>query len=346
MLLTLPTFAPEVPAIIEFAPAGERHLRLVLAMSQMGMIADDDLAGLRRTRMSASAIRVLIEKGWQRAVGDDYEFRLISAYARLILPNTSGDEEFTSADKEPLVGVAINADRPEWITVGRAFESIENEYPGLGRTALGFLDQVLVRFGCPHTPSGMMEMCQNIYWMGEDNEDLVIEEMGGEDADVPRRDVLFDGVPEWAFNGYAPELPRVEPDDFAAHAERLSDRPVGRLMSALLKLHQINSIQGVFLDTPEEENEYGEASYPNEPPVVIEWDEDGQFNQIIDDHHRYEDERGEYPPWVGCVMFRPDVAGIQESLPRIRHTGQVLRALDEALIAAKELHDELRNTRP
>lgn len=68
MLLTLPVFAPEVPAVIEFTPAGERHLRLVLAMSRLGMISDDDLAGLRRTSMSASAIRTLIEKGWQREV--------------------------------------------------------------------------------------------------------------------------------------------------------------------------------------------------------------------------------------------------------------------------------------
>ena len=73
MLLSLPVLAPEVPAVIEFSPAGERHLRLVLAMSRMGMILDEDLASLRRTRMSANAIRVLIEKGWQRAVSGDYE---------------------------------------------------------------------------------------------------------------------------------------------------------------------------------------------------------------------------------------------------------------------------------
>lgn len=115
MLLTLPVFAPEVPAVIEFTPAGERHLRLVLAMSRLGMISDDDLAGLRRTSMSASAIRALIEKGWQREVGGDYSFKLISAYARLILPHRDSEEEFSTERGEPLVGVAINAGHPEWI---------------------------------------------------------------------------------------------------------------------------------------------------------------------------------------------------------------------------------------
>lgn len=338
MLLTLPTFAPEIPAIIEFSPAGERHLRLVLAMSQMGMIVDGDLDGLRRTRMSASAIKGLIEKAWQRAVGQDYEFRLISAYARLILPNTSGDEMFTNADNEPLIGVAINAAYPEWITVGRAFEAIEAEYPGLGRTSLSFLEGALSRFGCPHAPSGVFEMAQNMYWMGEENEDAVIEEEG-EDADVPLRAVIFDGVPEWAYLAYSTELPRVANEEFATHAKHLADRPVGRLLAALLKLHQLNSVEGMFLDAYEDEEQ--DWQYPNEPPVVVQWNEERQFNQVIDDNARHYDEGGENPPWIGCIMFRPDVAGIQEALPRICHTGQVLRALDEALIAAKELHDEL-----
>lgn len=108
MLLSLPVIAPEVPAVIEFSPAGERHLRLVLAMSRMGMILDEDLAGLRRTRMSANAIRVLIEKGWQRAVRGDYEYKLLSAYARLILPSEDDAQEFISEDGTPLVGVAVN----------------------------------------------------------------------------------------------------------------------------------------------------------------------------------------------------------------------------------------------
>jgi len=52
-------------------------------------------------------------------------------------------------------------------------------------------------------------------------------------------------------------------------------------------------------------------------------------------------EGGEEPPWSGCVMFAPTEAGISESLPRIRHTGLVLRALDMALHEARKLNNEL-----
>lgn len=144
MLLSLPSLAPEVPATIEFSPAGERHLRLVLAMSRLGMITDDDLAGLRRTRMNASAIRTLIERGWSREIGQDYDFKLISAFSRLILPDIQ--RSFIGSDEMPLVGFAINAAQPQWISIGKTFAAIESEAPGLGRAALQILNSALLPF--------------------------------------------------------------------------------------------------------------------------------------------------------------------------------------------------------
>jgi len=332
MLLSLPLIAPEVPPVIEFSPAGERHLRLVLGMSSLGMISDADLSGLRRTRMSASAIRRLIEAGWQRAIGDDYEFKLISAFARLILPDQNSEEEFTSDNDEPLIGVAIHAARPEWIAIGQAFEAVEAEYPGLGVTALRILDSSLCRFGVPHTPSGAFDMAQNLYWQGEDDESIVFEEYD----DVPRRADLFAGVPEWAYDTFKPEIVSVPNEDFPACVARLAERPVGKLLSALLRLKEVDVHEPGLFAPP-----HGEESWPNEPPVVTGWREVDDFNQVFDDNYRYFAEGGEEPPWIGCIKFIPNEAGIAEALPRIRHTGSVLRALDMALIAARDYKNEL-----
>lgn len=339
MLLTLPVFAPEVPAVIEFTPAGERHLRLVLAMSRLGMISDDDLAGLRRTSMSASAIRTLIEKGWQREVGGEYTFKLISAYARLILPHRDSEEEFSTESGEPLVGVAINAGRPEWITIGKTFSAIEALQPGLGRKALGILEGSLCHFGTPHTVGGAFEMAQHLYWYGEDDESVVLEEYGDEadDADVPRRADLFDGIPEWAYVNISKDLPYATDEEFAAATERLADHPVGKLLAALLHLDRIDSDNELFAAPYQSDD----CSIPNEPPVVCGWNGEADFDQIFDDNYRYFAEGGEEPPWSGCVMFAPTEAGISESLPRIRHTGLVLRALDTALHEARKLNNEL-----
>lgn len=221
MLLSLPVIAPGVPATIEFSPAGERHLRLVLAMSRLGMITDDDLASLRRTRMTTSAIRTLIERGWHRAIGGDYTYQMISAYARLLLPDAA-DEDFIGSDGTPLIGFAINASQPQWITIDKAFTAIESEAPGLGCAAIKVLDSALCHFGVPHTPSGAFDMAQNLYWMGEEDETLAIEE-NGEDCDMPTRAGLFQGVPEWAYKTYGEERLSITDDEFAAHVERLAD---------------------------------------------------------------------------------------------------------------------------
>jgi PRTRC genetic system protein F len=328
MLLSLPVIAPEVPATIEFSPAGERHLRLVLAMSRLGMITDDDLASLRRTRMTTSAIRTLIERGWHRAIGGDYTYQMISAYARLLLPDAA-DEDFIGSDGTPLIGFAINASQPQWITIDKAFTAIESEAPGLGCAAIKILDSALCHFGVPHTPSGAFDMAQNLYWMGEEDETLAIEE-NGEDCDMPTRAGLFQGVPEWAYKTYGEERLSITDDEFAAHVERLADAPVGKMLAALLRLKELEADEKKF--APGHEG-YGWA---NEPPVVCGWSDDADFSQIFDDNYRYYCEGGEEPPWIGCVSFEPSEQSISESLTVIRHTGSVLQALDKALIEIKE----------
>lgn len=335
MLLSLPVLAPEVPAVIEFSPAGERHLRLVLAMSRMGMILDEDLAGLRRTRMSANAIRVLIEKGWQRAVSGDYEYKLLSAFARLILPDEAEEQEFVAEDGTPLVGVAINAAQPEWMTIGPVFAAIEAMHPGLGRKALKVLESPLCHFGMPHTPGGAFELCQQLYWQGEDDETTALEEWGDEadEADIPRRAVMFDGVPEWAYMTHVEGHPSITDEEFHALAVQYAAHPTGKLLSALSRLLTIENESDQF--APAHEG-YG---WSNEPPIVCGWDTETDFDAIFDDNYRYFCESGEEPPWVGCVKFACTEEGIANALPAIRHTGSVLSALDSAL-------NEIRNFQP
>lgn len=331
MLLSLPVFAPEVPAVIEFSPAGERHLRLVLAMSRLGMISDADLSGLRRTRMSASVVRTLIETGWTRAIGGDYTFTLISAFSRLILPSEHDDEVFTSADGDPLVGLAINSAQPEWIAIGKAFTAIEAEVPDLGRVALRVLDSALCHFGIPHTPSGAFDLAQNLYWCGEEDETAAREE-NDDDCEIPTRADLFGGVPEWAYQSLQKGEAAISHDDFAAHVARLADKPVGKLLATLLRLKELDASNALFAPADED------ASWPNEPPIVCGWDDDHDFGRIFDDNFHYHMEGGEEPPWIGCVRFQPTEEGISKAIPLIRHTGGVLKALDQALIEARDLN--------
>lgn len=338
MLLTLPVFAPEVPPFIEFSEAGERTLRLALAMSRLGMIYEADLGALRRSKLRASTIRALIDKGWQRALDGHYSFQLISAQARLILPHKDGEPDFTGENGAPLVGVTINAGHPEWIAIGRAFSAIERLQPGLGRKALHILEGSLCHFGMPYTAGGAFQMAQHLYWLGEDDESTALEEFGDDDVSVPRRIDLFDGIPEWAY-GYSTALPAVTDEGFAAAADTAQtiDHPTAPLLAALLQLNRIDSDAARFAAPYESDGWYR----PNEPPVVCGWNSETDFDGIFDDYYRNFSESDDEAPWCGSVMFPPTETGISEAIPRIRHTGRVLGALDVALLKARELNHEL-----
>lgn len=337
MFLSLPVIAADVPAVIDFGTAGARHLRLALAMSRLGMISDEDLAPLRKTRMGESALKKLIDSGWQRTISADYEFSLISAYARLILATTD-DEEFIDADGEPVVVLAINAAAPTWIVIGKAIEAVEAAQPGLGRAALDILDATLCRFGFPLTPSGAFEIAQMLHWQGEDDEHATIEEYGG-DADVPTRADLFEGVPDWAYDWKRDKWPVVPASEFASHATRLTTDNIGPLLAALAELqHLERDVPTAFAGFDAER--YEDCSL-FEPPIVTGWRSTEDFTRVFDDHFNWHSNGGEYAPWIGCIRFVPSEEGITNALPSIRHTGAVLRALDKALVAMRDLNNEL-----
>jgi hypothetical protein len=335
MLLTLPLLASDIPAAIDFTPVGEHHLRLVLAMSRQGMIFDGDLAGLRRTDVNALTIRSLIERGWQREIGGEYDFKLISAYARLILPHPNDPVEFLSEDGQCLVGVAINAAHPEWIAIGKAFSAIEALQPGLGRKALCILENSLWRFGVPHTAGGAFDMARNLYWEGGNDESMVLQEYG--DPDTPHRAELFRDIPEWAYVDFSSAYPMASDEEFAAAAVRLDDQPIGQLLAALLRLKRLDSDKALCVTSYQDED----YLVLNEPPIVCGWNQENDLDRVFDDNYRYLAEGGEDAPWAGCVKFPPSVQGITESLPRVHHTGRVLRALDAALVETRKLNNEL-----
>lgn len=337
MFLSLPVFEDEIPAIIEFGKVGSRHLRLALAMSRLGMIADDDLAPLQKGRMEEATLKRLIENGWKRTVAADYDFSLISAYARLILA-TNDDEDFVDANGEPIVVFAINAATPAWIAIGKAIEAIEAAQPGLGRAALNILDETLCRFGIPLTPSGAFEISQMLYWQGEDDENAVLE-TEGEDADVPTRADLFDGIPDWAFDWNRGKWPVVSLNDFASHASRLASGNLGAILSALAELLHLER------NTPISFAAFDAERYEDcqvfEPPIVTGWNTAEDFTRVFDDHYNWHCDGGEEAPWIGCIPFLPSEEGIANALPSIRHTGAVLRALDKALVAIRGFSNEL-----
>ena len=176
---------------------------------------------------------------------------------------------------------------------------------------------------------------RNFYWYGTDDESEVLAEYeeDADDIDVPRHADLFGKIPAWAYVDATKLF--LDDEDFALAADRLTGHRAGKLISALERLSILESDEALFAAA------YDADATPNSPPIVCGWDNAHDFDPLFDDHFRYLSESGEEPPWVGSVMFPPTEEGISEALPRIHHTGQVLKALDAVLIEVRDLHDEL-----
>jgi len=319
----LPSFAASVP--LEFALNGieEVHLRLLLAMSRVGIISDDDLESLSGANLSADDVRRLISEGWTRWLDQEFNFKVLGITMDFIIPseNRSKTMDF-DADEE--IGVILGGAPDSCVMIGPAFAAIDALCPGAGQAGIHLVEEPLFRFGIPHTPAGCLELCREAFWYGDDDECLALTELG-EDASafyIPRRADLFDGIPGWALNEC--KVPTCE--RFELLARKYEHHPVGNVLKSLAALEAMRDddlFMQSFCDV------YGEEYPLNEPPVLLRWaDED--FAEIYDEHHNNY-MQGECAAWVGRETFPASEEGISEVMPRILHTARKLRALDAVL---------------
>ena len=307
-------------------------------MSRSQMISDADLAVFSEGSVSPSQLRSLVESAWKRCLGDRFDFEVLTACVRLVLPDKS--DGFFYDDSDGLkVGFVLDADNPDSVSFWRVYEALEAEESGLGCKVLRVLDETLWAFGIPCSPSGAFEMAKGLYWQGEDNEQEAMEVYGDEYEEaydeIVVRDELFEGVPEAA---YTFPNERLLPAELDSLVDRSRGRPLGKLLGLVSNL--ANHAQASEL-IPLGYNDY-DCSMPFSPPVILNWDsEKDNFQRVFDDYYNKVMECGDCAPWIGAVMFEPSVEGIKESIPLICHTGNVLKALDEVLIEIRRLDNEL-----
>lgn len=341
MLLTLPAVAPEIPSVIEFGTHNDRHLRLALAMSRSGMLPDSVLARQRRSSFDSKAFIRLIETGWMREVGALFQFKAISAHATLIVPNgeDGAAHEFDRADGDSRCAVVLNAGHPNWFAVGKVAEGLEARRKGLGRKALDILDSALCWSCMPFTPSGAFDMAKMIYWQGEDDEKGVLAEYAeqGDDAsDVWKREELFRGIPDWAYNYAAKSPKRLSDRGFSLIAKKMARTAYGPLLGHLARL---NGLMGKkhhpLLPSPPDEFQCAE------PMACLFWQEQDNLGRIYDDFWQFESE-GEQAPYLGTIAFSLNEGDLSDALVRVRHTASMLHAIDDAIVALDALNKPKR----
>ena len=335
MLLNLPSLSPGIPSRIDFE-TGSLCLGLALSMSQTGMITDEDLDPVQANGQNLSVVRQLVEQGWKRAIGGLFDFQILSTNGLLLLPN--GEDAYYRDDEGGLLASVILDSLPaDSFAVGNAIEAIDALLPGLGHKALSILERPLSLFGTPLLPGGAFDMARILYWQGEDDESLALEEAALNDfsaEDIPRRSALFGHLPEWAYRT-PPGFHELTDAEFSAAVARHAHDQAGEALSALDRLRRADSNDALMLPPCQEASEYEIFS----PPVMCGWYEAEDLLQVYDDFYQFHIESDCITRHSREFLFSPTPAGVSEALARIRHTGEVLQALDAALLEIRRLND-------
>ena len=175
--------------------------------------------------------------------------------------------------------------------VGPALEFLERHQPRLGRTVLHVLERQASRTLPIYTPAIVMECASDVYWYGESDEDMALEEACGDDADERKamRDnmvtrAMFDSTfPGWALGGRSRPVGR---RTLQRIAESASDRRVANVIESLI------SVLGV--DLPNYDWSYREGRFVGFSGVLAWGREDELTGRVLDDYEQMISESGDY----------------------------------------------------
>ena len=170
-------------------------------------------------------------------------------------------------------------------------EQLVRHQPRLGRTVLQVLERQAFRTLPIYTPAIVMECASDVYWYGESDEDMALEEACGDDADERKamRDnmvtrAMFDSTfPGWALGGRSRPVGRRTLQHIA---ESASDRRVANVIESLI------SVLGV--DLPNYDWSYREGRFVGFSGVLAWGREDELTGRVLDDYEQMISESGDY----------------------------------------------------
>lgn len=210
-----------------------------------------------------------------------------------------------------------------YLLVGEGSQEIENGYSGLGETLMYQIGRaVYATLDCA-TPQSCLDLAKYIYWQGEDDEMMVIEEYlaegeNPEDVEIYRRSDYFNNLPEWA----ADPKQKLSPAQLRKII-RTSEGLVCEAAKAALELSQqlIDGYRGPYFEEFIGDN--------IDPALFVRWSEEDDVERIYDDYYYYATQ-SECTDSHGYYSVQPDKEGIGKAMEDIRQFFRILRALDTA----------------
>ena len=254
---------------------------------------------------------------------------------RPVVPVVSGcSRQSSSATAYNQVKVAWFQQREEQWPIGGGVERLEAAVPRLGATALDVLDRQSGFVYPIFVPRTARDVASMLYWYGEEDETLAVEECCGDDpaaqaemrADMVTKSGITESYPAWALSWKPPTLGTAELKKVADDGTDAYAREVASLVWALARMR----IQDRF--RPEIEGEFIGFG------AVLSWREDDLTVRIYDDLINMAHE-GEFCDMIGEVCFDlSDPETMQAWQRRMRQQFKAMRLIDRLIWRLSEGH--------
>ena len=290
-MFQLPSIDPSIPCTL--VPQASRRRGALLARTLIRAGAFD--AALMPSRPGPDHIKTCqtVLEGWvRRELG---ALRMLRPYFGMHLRETGND---ASQAVGPACLIEWGGGSFGVRCVGPALECLERHRPRLGRTVLRALERYAFRTLPIYTPAVVMECASDVYWYGECDEEMALEEACGDDAEERKsmRDsmvtrAMFDSTfPCWALEGRTRLLGR---RTLLQITESASDRRISSVIESVLGLLAMNP--------PGYDWTFREGRFVGYSGVLAWGREDELTCRVLDDYEQMVSESGDYFETCGEV---------------------------------------------
>ena len=272
--LVLPHFDGSVEAEIKYVSSFQDSFEIAQKLEDLGLINQKDVD-------KADDVDVLLERGFRnmfKGVGHKFQKSL----------NVSLDKDKIAYDEEPYVRVIVDigaTSHKNTITIEPLLLAMNKEVPELGLSFFKVLINEAARsFGCT-SPDTIFEFICMSEWMGEDNEEFIIENMREEGGDPSEITVYTREEFDNSFGKYALEFSSFSEKDIIFLKENHEKSIYSEMISKLVNFHEKQRICYSALQT-EIQEKFDDAGNDYQLPfdeVIFRWANDDDTFRMLDD---------------------------------------------------------------
>ncbi len=197
----------------------------------------------------------------------------------------ASDHDFDSKDQIPAHGaITIHVGNPEWFFIGPKLGNIEQVMPGAGQTILHTLECAGRNSLGLLAPSDALDIARNLFWMGEDDERLAMEENDWEPGSILTRAQLMDEVPPWAYSprpmeGWPKFTVNLQQGEFG-FTLRQQEENIHRLLDRAAMVWKMS--ESVFTRVKNHAPQVAEHNFMS-CPFLLRWNNSDSLTRLFDD---------------------------------------------------------------